>query len=190
MKRSGDLIESKSFGCDYIIAPMIETEYALQKFVEARFKTYLSDDHTKFLFNLETTTAYQNRESLFKLAATNLDGCVFGRVDYTGSLGMSRDSINDDVVTDDVCSAASLADAAGVDMVVGGGVSMTPLQSLRRIRDVKLSRFETRKIIFLRTHLTCRVLTRAYSRQLSLSLIGSRTSERFMKLSSPKTRRE
>ena len=143
-----DLIESKSFGCDYIIAPMIETKYALQKFVDARHKIYGDDKNTKFLFNLETTTAFQNRHSLFDAAVGKLDGCVFGRVDYTGSLDMSRDSINDDVVTGDVCEAAALSKSNNLEMVVGGGVSMDSLSALRTIRDTRLTRFETRKIIF------------------------------------------
>ena len=143
-----DLIESKTFGCDYIIAPMIETKYALQKFIEAKEKIYGDDKNTIFLFNLETTTAFQNRQSLFDAAVGKLDGCVFGRVDYTGSLDMSRGSINDDVVTADVCETAVLAKSHNLEMVVGGGVSMDSLSALRTIRDTRLTRFETRKVIF------------------------------------------
>ena len=128
---------------------MIETKYALQKFIESRQKTCGDDKSTKFLFNLETTTAFQNRQSLFDAAVGKLDGCVFGRVDYTGSLDMSRDSINDDVVTADVCETAALSESNNLEMVVGGGVSMDSLSALRTIRDTRLTRFETRKIIFL-----------------------------------------
>ncbi len=142
-----DLIESKSFGCDYIIAPMIETKYALEKFSEARKKIYGDDKYTKFLFNLETTTAFQNRQELFS-AAGDLDGCVFGRVDYTGSLDMGRDSINDDSVTADICEVALLSKAKGMELVIGGGVSMDSLDALKTIKKTNLTRFETRKIIF------------------------------------------
>lgn len=142
-----DLIESKSFGCDYIIAPMIETKYALGKFSEARKKIYGDDKHTKFLFNLETTTAFQNRQELFSVA-DGLDGCVFGRVDYTGSLDMGRDSINDDSVTADVCEVALLSKVKEMELVVGGGVSMDSLDALKTIKKTNLTRFETRKIIF------------------------------------------
>src|SRR5256885_1891994 len=48
-----DLLASRLYGIDYIIAPMVETPYALSKFIEARDKTYASGDHsTQFLFNL------------------------------------------------------------------------------------------------------------------------------------------
>ena len=126
---------------------MIETKYALQKFVEARQKTCCDDKSTKFLFNLETTTAFQNRQSLFDAAVEKLDGCVLDRVDYTGSLDMSRDSIKDDVVTADVCEAAALSKSNDVEMVVGGGVFMDSFSALRTIRDRRLTRYETRKNI-------------------------------------------
>ena len=143
-----DLIESKSFGCDYIIAPMIETKYALSKFVDARKKTYLNDNNTKFLFNLETTTAFKNRQELFDTARNELDGCVFGRVDYCGSIDLNRDCINDDKVTDDVTDVARLSVVNDMEMIVGGGVSMESLEALRQIKKTNLTRFETRKIIF------------------------------------------
>ena len=125
------LIESKWFGCDYIITPIIETKYALQKFVEARQKTCCDDKSTKFLFNLETTTAFQNRQSLFDVAVGKLDGCIFDRVNYIGSLDMSRDSIKEDVVTADVCEAAALSRSNDLEMVVGGGVFMDSFSALR-----------------------------------------------------------
>lgn len=143
-----DLIESKSFGCDYIIGPMIETKYALSKFIEARKKIYGDDRETKFLFNLETITSFNNRQELFDTAKSSLDGCVFGRVDYCGSIEFNRERINDAEVTNDVRETAELSLVNDLEMVVGGGVSMESLEALREIRKINLTRFETRKIIF------------------------------------------
>ncbi|HYW54624.1 MAG TPA: aldolase [Dongiaceae bacterium] len=147
-----DLLETKQIGVRYIVAPMVETAYALSKYVAAKDLVYTADEarDTEFLFNMETITAYENRASLIELAARRpgADGVVFGRVDFVGSLHRDRDSINDDDVTECVSDVAARCGAAGLDLVVGGGVSRDAVPALRRIRAVHLTRFETRKVVF------------------------------------------
>lgn len=147
-----DLLEAKQIGVNYIIAPMIETSYALSKYILAKNKVYSVDEalDTEFLFNLETAAGYDNREAITALAAepNGVQGVVFGRVDYTGSLGLSRDAINDDEITERIISVSRLCRERGLQLVVGGGVSADSVLALKTIRGEYLSRFETRKVVF------------------------------------------
>ncbi|NVJ90031.1 MAG: aldolase [Methylocystaceae bacterium] len=147
-----DLIEAKQFGVEHIIAPMIETPYALSKYIAARNKIYSSEEMTdmEFLFNLETITAYHQLDDIAALAASEKSslGVVFGRVDFTGSNNMSRDDINTPAVQEYSFHIAEKCKEHNLTLVVGGGVSIEALPALSQIHDIHLTRFETRKIVW------------------------------------------
>ena len=60
-----DLMASRLYGVDHIVAPMVETPYALSKFIEAKDKVYGSHGRwNEFLFNLETETTLRNLDRM------------------------------------------------------------------------------------------------------------------------------
>ena len=79
-----DLIEARQYGVDFIIAPMIETPYALSKFIAAKDKVFPKDEQAdmSFLFNVETATTFESLETLGEVAQAGNVGMVFGRVDF------------------------------------------------------------------------------------------------------------
>lgn len=147
-----DLIESKQFGTEYIIAPMVETNYALQKYILAVNKVYSKDQQksTEFLYNVETINTYNNLNEMTETAknASEIQGIVFGRVDFVTSLGMPRSKINTDEISKYVLNVAKKAKESNLDLVVGGGVAIEAINLLKEMKDVHLSRFETRKVVF------------------------------------------
>jgi hypothetical protein len=145
-----DLIECRQFGVDYVIAPMVETPYALGKFVAARDKVFSPEEREDidFLFNVETASTFAHLKEMGEIAGRDKLGMVFGRVDFAGSLGKDRGFVNAPAMTDYVEQVAKVARQQGADLVVGGGVSPESIAPLQKIRATRLDRFETRKVIF------------------------------------------
>jgi len=147
-----DLIEAKQFGVDFVIAPMVETTYAMQKFIDAKNKVFSTDEREDidFLVNIETTTGFSNINKMIEVASkkNGIDGIVFGRADFVASQGLPLDSVCDDKVTDSGIEMANKCKKNNLDFVVGGGVSDLSIEPLKKIKEKHLSRFETRKIIF------------------------------------------
>ena len=148
-----DIAEARQFGADFIIAPMIETQYALEKFHGAIGAEFAPESMAtkKFLINIETVSAHRELPGMLtRLADPNalVSGIVFGRSDYCGSIGASKDDINSPHIMQVVEEAAQMTKNAGLEFVVGGGVSPDSVVPLRAVKQILLSRFETRKVVF------------------------------------------
>jgi hypothetical protein len=146
-----DLYEARQFGARFIVAPMIESPYALAKFADTINKVYPEEerDETRFLFNVETIQAFQIFDTLLTTAIAKpvIAGVVFGRTDFSGSLGIKNDVQNPQVTAAGVAMAGKLAPTT-LDFVVGGAVSIASLSELKQFAQSKLTRFETRKVVF------------------------------------------
>lgn len=146
-----DLYEARQFGARYIVAPMIESRYALEKFIDTIRKVYPSEEvkEVDFLYNLETIQSFNLFEDILSTALSSqaIAGIVFGRTDYSGSLGIKGD-VQNEKVTSAIETVSNRLRKTAIDLVVGGAVSISSLPELKRIAVNKLDRFETRKVVF------------------------------------------
>ena len=144
-----DMYDARSIGVSTIVAPMIETAYAMKKYVKATHFIFPEDERKtiKFLINIETKTGFNNLDEIINTPEfEEIGGVVLGRVDMTGSLGLTREDINSDKIFDIAKVMSGKMQKVGKDMVIGGGVSAHSLPFFKELP--YLSRFETRKIIF------------------------------------------
>lgn len=146
-----DMYEARVLGVSRIVAPMVETPYALKKFLAAIDLTFPQDEIEQIFFaiNVETVTTCQNFDEMLALPGIKkLNGIVVGRVDMSRSAGLGRDGINSDAIFDLTSHIVAKAHAHGLITAVGGGVSADALPFLRRLPADALSYYETRKVIF------------------------------------------
>jgi 4-hydroxy-2-oxoheptanedioate aldolase len=146
-----DMYEARVIGVERVVGPMVESPWALHKFVLAVKMAYPEGerDDVKFCVNIETVTGVENLAAMLDLPdAADLDGIVLGRVDMSGSMGLSRDEINSEAVYAVTERVLVQAKARGLECALGGGVSADSLAFMRRLPEGCLDRYETRKVVF------------------------------------------
>lgn len=146
-----DFYDARSIGVTHIVGPMIESAYALKKFLASARAAFPPDefDSVQFLVNIETHTACDNiEEVLGKYDISGLAGIVLGRVDLTGSLELTREHVNSDRIFDIATRVFQAAKQHNLEIVVGGGVSKETVPFLQRFPVGTIARYETRKVIF------------------------------------------
>lgn len=148
-----DVYNALSIGVKGIVAPMVESPFALSKYL-ALIKNIISEDDRKdieFAFNLETITAFQNIDKIFQLPDFSLlSGVTIGRVDLTASMGLGREAINASEEVYSICEAIlSKAKEKGLKTGMGGGIAVEALPAITKLYEKNLlDKFETRKVVF------------------------------------------
>ncbi|HEY6007145.1 MAG TPA: aldolase/citrate lyase family protein [Geobacteraceae bacterium] len=146
-----DMYNARVLGVVHLVGPMVETPYALKKFLGAVKLAYPPEerDQVDFLVNIETIDACRNFERMLELPEIEeLDGVVLGRVDLTGSMGKDRNYVNSPEILEIARNLFEKARAKGMECVVGGGVSKETVPFIQQLPAGYVDRYETRKVIF------------------------------------------
>jgi 4-hydroxy-2-oxoheptanedioate aldolase len=145
-----DMYECRTIGVARVVAPMIESAFALRKFLLATKLAFPENERSEidFAVNIETITGCNNFSEMLQIPEIELlNGVVMGRVDLTGSMGLTREDINCTQVQDITRELFKQCRMAKFETAVGGGVSAHSLPFLRELSGL-VDRFETRKVIF------------------------------------------
>jgi len=140
-----DIIDCIDLNCDTIVAPMIESKFALNKFLKS-LDAYKCDK--KIGFNLETIEAYKKLDSLSELF-NKFDFVTLGRVDFVGSLGKDRDFVDTEEMYEIAETIFKKARENGSMCYLGGAVSVNSKNFIKRlVENQLLDKFETRYVIY------------------------------------------
>jgi 4-hydroxy-2-oxoheptanedioate aldolase len=140
-----DITDCIDLDCDSIVAPMVESNFALNKFIKS-LACYNYNRNCGF--NLETIEAYKKLESISELFS-KIDFVTVGRVDLVGSMNKDRDFVDSDEVYEIVETVFKTAREKGTICCMGGAVSIKSQQFLAKLISKDLiDKFETRYIIY------------------------------------------
>lgn len=154
-----DIRKAKELGAYGILAPMIESGFAVKKFKEAIRKVYGSGycvpnlENTKTtsglekIINIETITGYEKLEDILKEGKKAIDTISIGRVDLSSSLGIYRSGINSDKILSITKDIMEKSKEYGYKVNFGGGISEDAIPFIEELFPLN-DRFETRKIVF------------------------------------------
>jgi 4-hydroxy-2-oxoheptanedioate aldolase len=129
-------------GITAVVAPMVETPFAMEKFMEM-----LPDGAFEHVsVTIETVTAVENIEQIIE-AGTKLTEVTIGRTDLTASYRGT--DVESDRTINMVKRVARLAKARGLHVTMGGSISKLTVETL--LRDLELAGLidfiETRKVV-------------------------------------------
>lgn len=147
-----DMYDACLIGATGIVAPMIESAFALKKYLAA-INTFVPDDlkdYIHFAINVETIQAVRNLDEILNISGIERLRCItVGRVDICGSLGLGRDDINSTQIFEITRTICQKSRAKGLSTTMGGGIAREALPFIKKLAEENLlDRFETRKIVF------------------------------------------
>ena len=140
-----DIVDCINLNSDTIVAPMVESAFALKKFAHS-LKVYNYNGEKGF--NLETIQAYNSLEEISNEFNT-VDFVTLGRVDFVSSLNKDRNFVNSEEMFDIASNIFLKAKEKNIKCYLGGAISIESKDFIGKLLDKNLlDKFETRYIIF------------------------------------------
>ncbi len=169
-----DIKNLKIMGVKTIICPMVESSYALRKYIKSIKAVYDKDEIQKLhlFINIETKTGINSLGEILSLEDANyIEGIILGRSDTACSLNIEKSEINENYMLDIAKDVAVQAKKCGKKFAVGGGIFEESVSFLQELNKIGLDYFETRKIIFPSSILENNKATEGINRALEFEII-------------------
>ena len=139
-----DIRYCKSIANDGILAPMIESEYALENFIAAVLDIYKDTTVPYLAINIETITAYHNLSAIYTNPYFSyINQITVGRSDLSQSM---KKSVDDDDVLYATANIVKAAKLSGKVTSVGGQVNPSNAEIVQKI--IQPDRINTRHLVF------------------------------------------
>lgn len=141
-----DMRFAQTLGCSGCVAPMIESEYALHKFISSIYKNKFNFD--KLYINIESKQAYDNIYNILNSTdASHLNGIVLGRSDFIQSFGYTKDKVDSDQCLEMAIKIFSLAKEKNLTTLMGGNLNINSFKFIKELYDKNLLDYvETRNV--------------------------------------------
>ena len=141
-----DMRFANNIGCIGCVAPMVESSYALHKFISSIYKN--SFTFKKLYVNIESKQAYNNiKEILSSSDVNHLEVIVLGRTDFIQSFGLTKDKVDSGKCYKMACEVFTLAKKQNLTTVMGGNLNINSLGFIKKLFNEKLLDYvETRNV--------------------------------------------
>ncbi|MCK9429853.1 MAG: HpcH/HpaI aldolase/citrate lyase family protein [Candidatus Omnitrophica bacterium] len=140
-----DINNCVQLGVDNIIAPMVETPFALKKFIDyaKQFNT------TKLYFVCESKTTVLNLSNIIDSESVDyLTGIIIGRSDLTKSLGLSKSTVDGNIINAIVTSTLLKLKNTNLQVTLGGNISSKSIDFIKELYNLNyLHNIETRNVV-------------------------------------------
>ena len=140
-----DINFCSNIGTNGIVAPMVESKFALQKFIESI--THL--ENINFYINIESKMAYKNLDNILSSPASKLlSGIVIGRSDLTKSYGFGKDYVDSPKMQNIIKDILLKCKKYNITTLMGGNISPKSKEFIKEMyKSSLLDYIETRNII-------------------------------------------
>ncbi len=142
-----DMNQGKLLGATGMMAPMIETSFAMSKFATAAKRVYGDDINTvEWIINAETKTCHANYKSIMEEGKGFLNAVTVGRSDLSASMGIKRKDIESEAVFEATKDLLLMSKNAGCTTNFGGNIGIESVPFIKGLKEIA-DRFETRKVV-------------------------------------------
>ena len=141
-----DIRFAKMIGCSGCVAPMIESSFALHKFINANNTHQFNFDD--LYINIESKQAYESINDILDSSDSKyLSGIVLGRSDFISSFGMTKDKTDSGECYDKAVKIFDAAKSKDKITLMGGNINTNSQEFVTSLYEEKLLDYvETRNV--------------------------------------------